>query len=72
MADGTRRDATDEDRADVQNDCADARGESGTDRDSGGELSASSPVTRRWRALDRGWQALALGLVIVAGRAVVF
>ena len=68
MAEGTPRGATDEDRADVQT----ARDERADDHDVGGRPPASSPITRRWCALDRGWQALALGLVIVAGSAVVF
>lgn len=33
------------------------------DRSGGGE---STRLARRWRALDRGWQALLLGLGIVA------
>lgn len=33
---------------------------------------ARSPLARRWLRLDRGWQALCLGLVIVAVHAVVF
>jgi len=30
-----------------------------------------SPVVDRWLALDRGWQALALGLGIVAAHAAI-
>ena len=33
---------------------------------------ARSPLARRWLRLDRGWQALCLGLVIVVVHAVVF
>jgi hypothetical protein len=41
--------------------------------DSDAEPSAArSPLARRWLRLDRGWQALCLGLVIVAVHAVVF
>lgn len=72
MADGTQRETMGDDCGDVQNDRADACDESADDRDDGGRLSASSPITRRWRALDRGWQALALGLVVVGFSALVF
>ncbi|MFW5917034.1 MAG: hypothetical protein ACOCRD_01345 [Halorubrum sp.] len=41
-----------------------AAGESG-DRADGAD-GTGSPLADRWVALDRGWQALALGLVIVA------
>ncbi|WP_198945705.1 hypothetical protein [Halorubrum sp. SD612] len=43
------------------------RGEgSGTERSTGG----SAGLVDRWTALDRGWQALALGLGIVAAHLV--
>ncbi|GAA0522186.1 hypothetical protein SAMN04488066_10563 [Halorubrum aquaticum] len=29
-------------------------------------------LSRRWRALDRGWQALCLGLAIVAAHLVIY
>jgi hypothetical protein len=32
----------------------------------GADADAGSPLVDRWTALDRGWQALALGLGIVA------
>jgi hypothetical protein len=47
-------------------------GRDGSD-DAGAEPTAArSAVARRWLRLDRGWQALCLGLVIVAVHAVVF
>ena len=65
MADGTRGEATDE-----------AHEEAGTDRAHAASARdgqpTSSPVTRRWRGLDRGWQALALGFAVVAVSAAVF
>jgi hypothetical protein len=42
-----------------------------TDRDSDNtEPTLHSPLARRWRQLDRGWQALCLGLLVVAVHAV--
>jgi|GEM_PF-319062 len=78
MADGTRRETMGDDCGDVQNDRANARDERADncdgvdDCDGGGRVPASSPITRRWCALDRGWQALALGLVVVGFNALVF
>jgi len=44
--------------------------------DDAGDDTASTPVhsplARRWRQLDRGWQALCLGLLVVAVHAVGF
>jgi len=34
------------------------------------EPTAHSALARRWRQLDRGWQALCLGLLVVAVHAV--
>lgn len=39
---------------------------SGTDRSAADRPAADTGVVDRWTALDRGWQALALGLGIVA------
>ncbi|PAU85121.1 hypothetical protein CK500_00160 [Halorubrum salipaludis] len=42
----------------------------GTDAaDDAGPAATGSPLVDRWTALDRGWQALALGLGIVAAHA---
>ena len=35
-------------------------------REPAGDDGTGSPIVDRWLALDRGWQALALGLGIVA------
>ncbi|WP_199233597.1 hypothetical protein [Halorubrum sp. SP9] len=42
----------------------------GTDARSGATDGADSSLVDRWTALDRGWQALALGLGIVAAHLV--
>ncbi|ERH12275.1 MAG: hypothetical protein J07HB67_01291 [halophilic archaeon J07HB67] len=42
------------------------------DRDDTESTSAHSPLTRRWRRLNRGWQALCLGLFVVAVHAAGF
>jgi len=35
-------------------------------------VDVESPLARRWQGLDRGWQALSLGLVIVAAHGVIY
>ena len=37
--------------------------------ETGADPAVGSPLVDRWTALDRGWQALALGLGIVAAHA---
>jgi hypothetical protein len=41
----------------------------GDEPDAGTDRGTGSPLVDRWLALDRGWQALALGLGIVAAHA---
>mgnify|MGYP007131704944 CR=1 FL=1 len=57
MAPDAGREATDADDAD------------GTTAETGADRGTGSPLVDRWTALDRGWQALALGLGIVAAHA---
>lgn len=42
----------------------------GEEADAGDTVGTGSPLVDRWTALDRGWQALALGLGIVAAHVV--
>jgi hypothetical protein len=41
-------------------------GVGGSDKRADGAEGTGSPLADRWLALDRGWQALALGLGVVA------
>ena len=56
-------------------DAPDERAEAPSDRANGPEDRSDagggtgSPLVDRWTALDRGWQALALGLGVVAAHA---
>jgi hypothetical protein len=63
MAPDAGREATDADDADEK---AAETGDDGRTAETGAARGTGSPLVDRWTALDRGWQALALGLGIVA------
>ncbi|OYR38602.1 MULTISPECIES: hypothetical protein [unclassified Halorubrum] len=55
------------DAADGPRTAGDSTGDAGNGAaDADGAPGTGSPIVDRWVALDRGWQALALGLGIVA------
>jgi len=75
MAPDAGREATDADDADGTtaetgaDETTAETGADGTTAETGADRGTGSPLVDRWTALDRGWQALALGLGIVAAHA---